>query len=289
MTAKIIDGRKISKEMLSDISKELQLLKEKHDASPNIVTIKIGSDPSELYMRLRDKACNDVGIVSRHAEFSEDVSEKEVLESIAKLNKDKDVHGVLIQYPVPNHISSYTLMGAVSPKKDVEGFNPQNLGKTLIGDEDIIPCTPLAVLKILEYEKTDLKGKDVVIVNHSNVVGKPLSVLLLNRNASVSICHVFSKDIQRYTSNAEILITATGKAKLITKDHVKNDAFVIDVGISKTENGICGDADFDDVKEKAGKITPVPGGVGPVTIACSLLNMLKTFKNCLDEEKQDSK
>jgi methylenetetrahydrofolate dehydrogenase (NADP+)/methenyltetrahydrofolate cyclohydrolase len=175
-------------------------------------------------------------------------------------------------------------MKTVDPEKDVEGFNPVNMGRTLIGDEHIVPCTPLAVLVILEYENTDLKGKDVAIVNHSNVVGKPLASLFLNRNATVSICHVFTKDIKKYTTKADILVTATGKPRLITGDHVKENAFVIDVGIVKTEDGVCGDVDFESVKEKAGKITPVPGGVGPVTIACSLRNMLKTFKNCLEEK-----
>ena len=158
------------------------------------------------------------------------------------------------------------------------------MGRTLIGDEHIIPCTPLAVLTILEHENMDLKGKDVVIVNHSNVVGKPLAALFLNRNATVSVCHVFTKDMKKYAAEADVLVTAAGVAGLIKENHVKKDAFVIDVGIIKTEDGICGDVDFDSVKEKAGKITPVPGGVGPVTVASSLRNMIKTFKNCVEEK-----
>jgi len=285
MTAEIIDGRRIAKEIRKRVSEELNELKSKYKTTPNITTIKIGEDPSsELYLRLRDNACNEVGINSRHLEFPQDVSEKKVLQSINKLNKNRNVHGILIQFPIPSHVSQDKLINAIDPKKDVEGFNPNNMGRTLIGDEHIIPCTPLAVLTILEHENIDLKGKDVVIINHSNVVGKPLANLFLNRNATVSVCHVFTKDIKKYAAEADVLVTAAGVAKLITDSHVKKDAFVIDVGIIKTEDGICGDVDIDSVREKAGKITPVPGGVGPVTVASSLRNMIKTFKNCIEEK-----
>lgn len=277
MTAKIIDGRIIAKEIRKKISEEVN----KYDNKPKIATIKIGSDPgSELYLRLRGNACKDVGIESTIIEFSNDVSEAEVLNTIRKLNNDRNIHGMLIQYPIPNHILPSKLMSTIDPKKDVEGFNPVNMGRTLSGDEYLVPCTPLAVLTILEYEKTNLEGKDIVIVNHSNVVGKPLSALFLNRNATVSVCHIFTKDMKEYTTKADILVTAAGKAKLITRDHLKDNAFVIDVAIVSTKDGICGDVDFESVKDIAGKITPVPGGVGPVTIACSLENMIKTFKNC---------
>jgi len=283
MTAKIIDGKRIAEDIRKKISNEVDELESKYKNTPNITTIKIGSDPSsELYLKLRDNACKEVGIESNRLEFPKDVSENEILNSIKKLNNDGKIHGILIQYPVPNHISPDKLMNAIDYRKDVEGFNPFNMGRTLIGDEHIVPCTPLAVLTILEYESTDFKGKDVVIVNHSNVVGKPLAALFLNRNATVSVCHVFSKDIKRYTTKADILVTATGKPKLITCDHVKENAFVIDVGITSTKYGVCGDVDFESVKEKVGKITPVPGGVGPVTIACALKNIIKTYKNCLE-------
>jgi len=283
MTAKIIDGRRIAKDIRKKISNEVDELESKYKTTPNITTIKIGSDPSsELYLKLRDNACKEVGIESSRLEFPKDVSESKILDSIKKLNNDGKVHGILIQYPVPNHISPDKLMKAIDYRKDIEGFNPFNMGRTLIGDEHIVPCTPLAVLTILEYENTDIKGKDVVIVNHSNVVGKPLAALFLNRNATVSVCHVFSKNIKRYTTKADILVTATGKPKLITCDHVKENAFVIDVGITSTKYGVCGDVDFEFVKEKVGKITPVPGGVGPVTIACALKNIIKTYKNCLE-------
>ena len=286
MTAKIVDGRKIAENIRKKTAEEVEYLKSKYKITPNITTIKIGEDSSsELYLRLRDNACKKAGIMSSHLEFSKDVSEREILQSIDELNSNKDVHGILIQFPIPKHISPNKLMSAISPKKDVEGFNPYNMGKALIGDERIVPCTPLAVLTILEHEKINLKGKEIVIVNHSTVVGKPLSALFLNRNATVSVCHVFTKDVKQHTSKADIIITATGLPGFITEDYVKNGAFVIDVGIAETEDGIRGDVNFDSVKEKAGKITPVPGGVGPVTVACSLKNMLKTYKNCVEEKQ----
>ena len=285
MTAKIIDGRKISQDIRKEISKEIINIKLKHKMTPNITTIVVGDDSqSNLYLKLRDKACKEVGIRSNHIEFPENISEKEVLDSIYKLNKDDKVHGILVQIPLPNHISQNRLINAIDPKKDVEGLNPYNIGRTLNNDEYIVPITPLSVLTILNYEKTDLVGKNVVIINHSNHVGKPLAALLLNRNATVSVCHVFTKNLKFYTTNADILISAAGVAKLINKDYVKKDSFVIDVAIVNTETGICGDVIFDSAKDIVGKITPVPGGVGPVTVACSLKNMIKTFKNCIEEK-----
>jgi len=264
-----------------EISKEVLSLKTKYKVTPNITTILIGNDPgSKLYLKLRDKACNEVGIISKHLEFDETVSENEILNAIHTLNKDENVHGILIQYPAPSHISSDKLMSSIDPKKDVEGFHPYNMGRTLLGTEAIVPCTPLSVLTILEHENIALKGKDVCIVNHSNVVGKPLAALLLNRNATVSVCHIFTKDSKQYSAKADILITGAGVPKLITKDYVKEDAFIIDVAIIPTKNGICGDVDVESVKNTISKITPVPGGVGPVTIACALKNMLKTYQNC---------
>lgn len=285
MTAKIVDGRKIAAGLRKNISIEVEQLKSKYKTTPNVTTIKAGNDPSsELYLKLRDIACDEVGIKSNHLVFPENVSEKEILKSIDKLNEDKNVHGILVQLPLPSHLSQDRLINALNPKKDVEGLNPNNMGRTLNGDEHIIPITPFSVLTILEHEKTELQGRDVVIVNHSNHVGKPLAALFLNRNATVSVCHVFTKDSKNYTSQADILVTATGVPKLIKNDYVKNNAFVIDVGIIQTKDGICGDVDFESVKEIAGKITPVPGGVGPVTVACSLKNMIKTFKNCVEEK-----
>ena len=283
MTLKIIDGKKIAGIIKKEASKELENLYNQYKIKPNITTIKIGNDSSsDLYLRLRDNACKEIGITSNHLEFPDDVTEKEIINSINKLNSDNKVHGILIQFPIPNHISANKLFKSIQPNKDVEGFNPHNLGKTLIGDESIIPCTPLAVLKILEYEKEKIEGKDIVIINHSNIVGKPLAILLLNRNATTSICHVFTKNLKNYTSKADILITATGIPNMLTKDFVKKGSFIIDVGISRTKNGITGDVDFKSVKDKINRITPVPGGVGPITVACAIKNMLKTYRYCLE-------
>lgn len=285
MSAKIVDGRKIASEIKKIVAKELDSLVSKYDVVPNIVTIKIGSDPSsEIYLRLRDKACKEVGIKSSHVDFPSDVSEEEVLDKILSLNDDVGVHGVLIQFPVPGHISESCLMEFVDSEKDVEGFNPFNMGGTLLGKEGMVPCTPLAVLKILEYEGFDVKGKNVVVVNHSNVVGKPLGVLLLNRDATVSVCNVFTKDLESFCVDADVVVSAAGVKGLIKKDMVKPGCFVVDVGIIPTKDGVVGDVDFENVKEVAGCITPVPGGVGPVTIACSLLNMVKTFRKCVEEK-----
>jgi methylenetetrahydrofolate dehydrogenase (NADP+) / methenyltetrahydrofolate cyclohydrolase len=276
MTATLINGRDIAKEIRKTVSEELTQLKKKYTITPVITTIHVGDNPSSaLYLKLRDTACNEVGIAPKQIRFDSKTSEEEILQTIQTLNADNTVHGILVQYPVPNPISQEKLMRAVDPRKDVEGFNPVNLGRTLIGDEFLVPCTPLSVLTILEHEHISLKGKDVVIINHSNVVGKPLAALLLNRNATVSVCHVFTKNLKSYTTKADIIITGAGVPKLITSDFIKEKAIIIDVGIIETKEGICGDVDNESVKEKAALLTPVPGGVGPVTIACSLINMMK--------------
>ena len=278
MTATIVNGREIAKQLRKKVAREIS----RFTIPPCITTLMVGHESSsDLYLKLRDAACKEVGIHSSHQILEKSVSEKDVIQKIEELNTSNKIHGILIQYPVPNHISQERLMSAIVPQKDVEGLHPFNMGNTLLGREHLIPCTPQAVLEILHNHSETLQGKDVTIVSHSNIVGKPLATLLLNRNASVAICHVFSKDISIYTKQADILISATGVPKLITKDHVKNNAIVIDVGIIKTKDGICGDVDFESVKEQAKTLTPVPGGVGPVTIACSLKNMVKTYRNCL--------
>ena len=284
ITLKIVDGNKIAEKIKKEASIELKKLFNLYKIKPKITTIKIGNDPqSDLYLKLRDKACKDVGIISNHLEFPENISEKEIINSIINLNSDKNTHGILIQFPIPNHISARKLFNSIRDIKDVEGFNPHNLGKTFIGEKSIIPCTPLAVLKILEYEEEKIEGKDIVIINHSNIVGKPLAILLLNRNATVSVCHIFTKNLESYTSRADILISAIGIPNFISNNFVKDGSFIIDVGISKHEKGISGDVDFESVKDKIDKITPVPGGVGPITVACSIHNMIKTYRNCFEQ------
>ncbi|KYK22956.1 bifunctional 5,10-methylene-tetrahydrofolate dehydrogenase/5,10-methylene-tetrahydrofolate cyclohydrolase [Thermoplasmatales archaeon SM1-50] len=283
MTATIVNGRQIAKEIRKNINYDIGRLKKKYQTTPVITTIAIGQNPSsELYLKLRNAACDEVGILSKILHFKDDVSEKTILQTIKCLNDDPAVHGIFVQYPTPSHISPTRLMRTVAAKKDVEGFNPENLGRTLIGDEDLVPCTPLSVLTILEHEQVPLKAKDIVIVNHSNIVGKPLAALLLNRNATVAVCHVFTQNLKRYTLQADILITGAGVTNLITRDYIKNNAIIIDVGIIETLKGIRGDVDSESVKENASLITPVPGGVGPVTIACALSNMVKTYRHCIE-------
>jgi methylenetetrahydrofolate dehydrogenase (NADP+)/methenyltetrahydrofolate cyclohydrolase len=283
MTAMVINGKEIAKEIRKKISEEIVILKKRYNITPVIATVIVENDlSSKLYLKLRDIACSEVGVISKHFNFNANVSEQEILQTIEELNNDSSVHGILIQYPVPNQLSQEKLMQIIGNRKDVEGLNPINLGRTFIGDEYLIPCTPLSVLTILEHEHIALRGKDIVIINHSNVVGKPLAAILLNRNATVAICHVFTKNLKQYTSKADIIITGAGIPKLITTDHIKENAIVLDVGIVQTKDGVCGDVDFSAVKEKASIISPVPGGIGPVTIACSLKNMVKTYRNCVE-------
>jgi methylenetetrahydrofolate dehydrogenase (NADP+)/methenyltetrahydrofolate cyclohydrolase len=286
MTARIIDGRAIAASIRQQISKDVKKLQQHYHIVPTVVTVKVGYNPSsELYLKLRNKACAEVGITTKTIELSEDTSEKKILQELQTLNTRSDIHGILVQFPIPKHIHPTTVMNAIHPMKDVEGFHPSNMGQLVNGNEYLIPCTPLSVLTILEHEHVLLEGKNIAIVNHSAVVGKPLTLLFLNRNATVSVCHVFTKDIIPFTSQADILVTATGIPHMITPAHVKKGATVIDVGITATKDGVCGDVDFESVKEKASAITPVPGGVGPVTIACSLCNMIKTFTTCMTTHK----
>lgn len=280
MVAKIIDGKEIAEKIKQEASNRVKKLYSEYGTVPNVHTIKIGSNPqSDLYLKLRDKACEKAGIKTNHTELSSKIEEKQVIKLIRDLNNDRKVHGIFIQLPIPDHLSRDKLINSLPPRKDVEGLHPCNMGGTLTGNQQLIPCTPLAVLTILDHEKIKLEGKNVAIINHSNIVGKPLGVLVLHRNATVFVCHEYTKETKRITSQADVLITATGIAGFITKDFVKKNAVVIDVGIVKTEKGVCGDVDFNSVKQVASRITPVPGGVGPVTVACSLKNMVKTFEN----------
>ncbi len=284
MTAEIVYGKVIAQHIKKNISEELKSLQNKYAVQPTIVTIAIGTNASsDVYLRLRDKACNEVGIHSKHIFFDELATEENVLSVIHELNQNNEVHGIFIQYPVPKHVSQYRLMSSVHPIKDVEGLHPYNIGQILLGNEEIIPCTPRAVLELLAYHKIPLQGKNIVIINHSAIVGKPLSLLLLNRNATVSICHVYTKQISDITQNADILISAVGKPNIVTANMVRKDSIVIDIGIVETPAGLRGDVDFEHVLEKVRMITPVPGGIGPLTVACSLQNILFTFRQCMQK------
>ncbi|OYT62533.1 bifunctional methylenetetrahydrofolate dehydrogenase/methenyltetrahydrofolate cyclohydrolase [Thermoplasmatales archaeon ex4484_30] len=269
----IIDGKKIANEMEEEIRKKIK-------AKIGIATILVGeNDASLLYAKLKEKACKRLGFHSQTIHFPSDIRIEEIKEAIRKFNEDDEIHGIVLQLPLPEGMEYETLIKEIEPRKDIEGMHPCNLGATLLNKEFLVPSTPLAVIKILEHEGINVKGKDVVIVNHSNIVGKPLAAMLLNRNATVSICHIYTKDIKKYTSQADILISGTGVAGLIKKEYVKEGAIAIDVGITRKKDGsICGDIDFDAVKEKVKAITPVPGGVGPVTIACLMENAVRAYK-----------
>lgn len=264
----IVDGRAIAREIEQRIRDEMK------SGRPNVATILVGgNEESELYARLKERACRRVGFESKTLRLA---GSEGVLDAVREMNDDEDVDGIMVQLPVPgmNHGS---VAGAIDPVKDIEGIHPCNIGMTMLNREVLVPCTPLAVVKILEHENVDVKGKDVVIVNHSNIVGKPLAAMMLNRNATVSVCHVYTKKLADYTSRADILVTGAGVRGLITGEHVKEGSVIIDVGMVKGKGRVYGDVDFDSVKEKAGMITPVPGGVGPVTIACMLENALRAY------------
>lgn len=270
----IIDGKNIAKGIEAEIHKMVG------EEKPGVATILAGeNDASLVYARLKEKACRRLGFTSKTIHFPSHVEVNEIKEAIQDFNKDKDIHGIVVQVPLPGNMDYEEIVEEISPSKDIEGMHPCNIGATLLNKEFLAPCTPMAVIKILEHKKIEIKRKDIVIVNHSNIIGKPLATMLLNRNATVSICHIHTKDLKKYTRTADILISGTGVKGLITEGHVKEGAVVIDVGITQNENGgIYGDIDFDAVKEKAEAITPVPGGVGPVTIACLMLNAVKAFK-----------
>jgi methylenetetrahydrofolate dehydrogenase (NADP+)/methenyltetrahydrofolate cyclohydrolase len=285
MTAEIINGKPIADTIKKKATKKIKILYEKYKISPRILTINIGDNSeSKLYMKLRDKACEQVGIESIHNQLSSNVTEKELLNAIKIANKDQNIHGILIQFPLPNHISIENVLNTIDPRKDVEGLTPFNMGETLLGIEYLVPCTPLAVIKIIESFNLNLKGKNVVIINHSMIVGKPLAAMCLNRNATVSVCHIYTESLKEFTKKADILITAAGVPNLITSEHVQNNVAIIDVAIIQTEKGLSGDIDFNNVLKKAAYVTPVPGGVGPVTVACAIENMIKAFENCVEDD-----
>jgi methylenetetrahydrofolate dehydrogenase (NADP+)/methenyltetrahydrofolate cyclohydrolase len=230
---------------------------------------------------MKKKACDYVGIDSFSLEFSEEISETILIEKIKELNNDDKVDGILVQLPLPKHIDTQKILSLINPEKDVDGFHPYNIGQIVAGLDGFAPCTPLGMVRLLEkYNLDDLRGKNAVVVGASNIVGKPIASLLLNLNATVDICHIYTKNLKEHTLKADILVVAVGKPNLITADMVKDDVIIFDVGINKTESGkIVGDVDFDEVSKKASFITPVPGGVGPMTIAMLLENTIKSAKN----------
>ncbi len=274
----VIDGKKLSTEIRASIKDEL--INTNGSRVPNLSVILVGSnDASKTYVRFKEKACNEVGISSDTYLFEDDVTKDVLISKIHELNNDEGVDGILVQLPLPNHINTYEVLSHISPTKDVDGFHSINTGLLALNREEaIVPCTPKGILKLLEYYNVSIEGKTVCVVGRSNIVGRPMTELLLNLNATVINCNIYENDIKRFTSISDILIVATGNSKLITKDMVKEDSVVIDVGINRVNGKLVGDVDYDNVKDKVKLITPVPGGVGPMTIAMLLQNTFEIYK-----------
>lgn len=282
MTATIIDGKETAKEKRGQLAKEVEELK-KQGVTPGLAVILIGDDPASLsYVRGKKKAAEAMGIRFQLDHFDASFSEQELLEVIDQYNQNNDFHGILVQLPLPDHISEQAVIERISPDKDVDGFHPLNVGKMLLGEDTFLPCTPAGIVELLKKTEIDLSGKEVVVVGRSNIVGKPVGQLLLNENATVTYCHSRTADITAHTKKADILIVAVGKANFIKADQMKEGAVVIDVGVNRLDNGkLVGDVDFEEAKEKASYITPVPGGVGPMTITMLAHNTVKSAKRTI--------
>jgi methylenetetrahydrofolate dehydrogenase (NADP+)/methenyltetrahydrofolate cyclohydrolase len=275
----IIDGKKEAALLREEIKKEILLLKEKTKKVPGLSVILIGDfTPSQIYVKNKEKNSKEVGINSEVIKYPKDITEQEILNKIKELNNNPEVSGILVQLPLPKHINKEKIINAIHPKKDVDGFNPINVGNLASGYDAIIPCTPLGCLHLIKKIEKNLTGKHAVIIGRSNLNGKPMAQLLLRENCTVTIVHSKTKDLKAECQKADILVAAVGKANLVKGDWVKKDSIIIDVGINKAEEKIVGDVDFESVKEKVKAITPVPGGVGPMTIACLLKNTLECFK-----------
>lgn len=283
MAATIIDGKEIAKKKKLEITGQVQELK-KQGLTPGLAVILVGDNQaSKTYVNSKQKTARELGMHNVLIEYPVSITEQELLSKIDELNQDENIHGILVQLPLPNHIIEKNLIEAISPEKDVDGFHPINIGRMMTGQDAFLPCTPYGVMVMMKEIGMDLAGKHVVVVGRSNIVGKPAGQLFLNENATVTYCHSRTKDLKVHTKQADIVIAAVGKAGLITADHIKPGAVVIDVGMNRDEQGkLCGDVAYDEVKEKAGYITPVPGGVGPMTIAMLMDNTLKSAKNHLN-------
>ncbi|MDU7517677.1 MAG: bifunctional methylenetetrahydrofolate dehydrogenase/methenyltetrahydrofolate cyclohydrolase FolD [Staphylococcus aureus] len=271
MVAKILDGKQIAKDYRQGLQDQVEALKEK-GFTPKLSVILVGNDgASQSYVRSKKKAAEKIGMISEIVHLEETATEEEVLNELNRLNNDDSVSGILVQVPLPKQVSEQKILEAINPEKDVDGFHPINIGKLYIDEQTFVPCTPLGIMEILKHADIDLEGKNAVVIGRSHIVGQPVSKLLLQKNASVTILHSRSKDMASYLKDADVIVSAVGKPGLVTKDVVKEGAVIIDVGNTPDENGkLKGDVDYDAVKEIAGAITPVPGGVGPLTITMVL-------------------
>ncbi|MFQ9515021.1 MAG: bifunctional methylenetetrahydrofolate dehydrogenase/methenyltetrahydrofolate cyclohydrolase FolD [Eubacterium sp.] len=277
--AKIIDGKAISAQIKEELKVKVSEYK-KQGIEITLAVVKVGNDPaSAVYVRNKEKACEYVGINSRTLALPEDTTEEDLLATVRELNEDKAVNGILVQLPLPKHIDESKILLAIDSSKDVDGFHPVNVGKMVIGEDTFLPCTPAGIIEMLKRTDIEIAGKECVVIGRSNIVGKPMSMLMLKENATVTITHSRTKNLKEVTKRADILIAAIGKAKFVTADYVKEGAVVIDVGMDRDENGkLCGDVDFDSVSESASAITPVPGGVGPMTVTMLLVNCLRSVE-----------
>lgn len=278
-----IDGKAFSQVILEKIREEHNQLKEKYGKQAGLAVVIVGNNPaSQVYVRNKMKACENVGFYSENIELDENISEKELLQEIDKLNKNDRINGILVQLPLPSHINELKIIDSISPEKDVDGFHVANIGKMVIGDETgFISCTPYGIMQLLEEYKIEIAGKDAVIIGRSNIVGKPMALMLIQKGATVQVCNSRTKDLRKKLNDADIIIVAAGVPKLLKKEDVKEGAVVIDVGINRIDGKICGDVDYEEVVERASYITPVPGGVGPMTIASLIKNTFKSYKNSL--------
>ncbi len=275
----IIDGRLIAQNIKSDLKKEIENLKLK-GINPGLAVILVGEDSaSKVYVRNKKKCCDELGIFSKEFCFPENTSEKEILDLIEKLNHDEKINGILVQLPLPSHINQKVITESILPEKDVDAFHSSTIGNLLTNHTKLLPCTPAGIIEIFHRENISLTGKHCVVIGRSNIVGKPLAFMLINEDATVTICHSKTKNLSEICKSADIIICAVGKAKFLNRNMIKKGAVIIDVGINRDENGkICGDVDFDDVKNIASAITPVPGGVGPMTIAMLMKNTITATK-----------
>ena len=276
----IIDGKMISAQIKEEMKSEVLALKE-HGISVGLAVVLVGDDPaSKVYVGNKKKACEALGIDSYEYLLPEDTSEDELLSLVEKLNADENVDGILVQLPLPRHLDEKKVINAISPSKDVDAFHPINVGKIMIGDYTFAPCTPAGIIELIERSGISLDGKNCTVIGRSNIVGKPMSMLLLHKNATVTICHSRTKNLNEVVKNADVVVAAVGRAKFVTADMIKDGAVVIDVGINRMENGkLCGDVDFESVAPKCSYITPVPGGVGPMTIAMLMKNTVAAAKS----------
>lgn len=278
--ANLIDGKKVSADVKEQVRQETETLFQKYGKRPGLAVVIVGNDPaSRVYVNNKKKACETVGFQSFEYALPEDTTQEELLELVETLNADENVNGILVQLPVPKQIDDKAIINAISAQKDVDAFHPENVGRIMIGEYAFLPCTPAGVMELIDSTGVEISGKKCVVIGRSNIVGKPMAMLLLHRSGTVTICHSRTQNLAEITREADILVAAVGKANFVTGDMIKEGAVVIDVGMNRLENGkLCGDVNFAEAEQKASYITPVPGGVGPMTIAMLMKNTLTAFK-----------